>query len=74
MELNARNPSQLGNAIYRTRKALDWTQKDLGKEAGVKQSIISNIEAGTHGTRLETIFKILTALNLELSLRNRRRE
>ena len=71
--LTARNPDQLGNALLRYRKLEAWTQKKLGDRAGVKQGIISLVESGTHGTRLETLCKILAALDLEFMVRKRKK-
>jgi HTH-type transcriptional regulator/antitoxin HipB len=73
LELVAREPGQIGNALHRFRKSADQTQSELSERAGVKQPIISQVELGAIGTRLETLFKILAALDLELVVRRRRK-
>lgn len=71
LETVARNPSQLGTALLRFRKQVPWTQQEVGERSGIKQSIVSQVESGTPGVRLSTLFKILAALNLELVVKNR---
>ncbi len=73
LELIARDPLQLGNAIHRFRKQSALTQSGLGEKSGVKQPIISQIEQGAKGTRLRTLLKVLAALDLELVIRSRRK-
>lgn len=73
LEPVARNPSQLGSALLRFRKRVSWTQQQVGERSGIKQSIVSQVESGTLGTRLGTLFKLLAALDLELVVRNRKK-
>ncbi|WP_226584237.1 helix-turn-helix domain-containing protein [Acuticoccus sediminis] len=67
-----RTPLQLGAAIQRRRKALGLTQTDLADKAGLRQATISEIERG-EGARLESLMRILAALDLELTVRPRTR-
>lgn len=71
MEPTARNEKQLGAALRRFRKAASRTQGDLAGDTGKRQATISTLEAGT-GT-LETLFSVLSVLELELVVRPRRR-
>ena len=71
MVISARNPAQVGNALLRYRKLEGWTQKKVGDRAGIKQGIISMVESGTQGTRLETLCKIMAALDLEFIIQKR---
>ena len=48
--------------LRRLRKAAGLTQAELAKRAGVSQSLIARIEAGTVNPRLSTLRKILSAL------------
>ncbi len=73
LEPVARNPLQLGAALLRFRKRVSRTQREAGERAGVKQAIVSQVESGTVGTRLGTLFKLLAALGLELVVRSRKR-
>ena len=67
----ARTPKQIGAAVRRCRRTLGINQQDLGKKTQLRQATISGLEAGEPGTRLRTLFDVLTALNLELVLRLR---
>jgi HTH-type transcriptional regulator/antitoxin HipB len=67
----ARTPKQVGDALRRRRRALGLTQLKLGQTTHNRQSTISSLEAGEAGTRLQTVFDALTALDLELVIRPR---
>ena len=69
----ARTPKQVGDALRRRRRALGLTQLDLGQKTHNRQGTISSLEAGEAGTRLQTVFDALTALDLELVIRPRTR-
>ena len=73
LEPVVRNPTQLGAALFRFRKQVEWTQQQAGERADIKQSIVSQIESGASGTQLGTLFKLLAGLDLELVLRNRKK-
>lgn len=67
----ARTPKQVGNIVRRYRQTLDRTQTLLGKQIQLRQATISKLETGEPGTRLSTLFDVLTALDLELVIRPR---
>jgi len=67
----ARSPKQLGNIIQRTRKQRGMTQTDLANLSGLRQEKISKIESGQDGAKLSTIFALLAALNLEITVGTR---
>ena len=71
MKYLARSPQEVGHAIREARKAKKLTQKDLAIRSGVWQETISKIENGLSGTKLETIFDILSALELEVTIDDR---
>ena len=50
----------------RTKKGL--SQNDLAKITGIKQPIISRMEQGITNPRLDTVIKIVDALEYELTL------
>lgn len=50
----------------RTKKGL--SQHDLAKITGIKQPIISRMEKGITNPRLDTVIKIVDALEYELTL------
>ena len=66
----ARTPRQLGEELRRYRKTRDVTQAQLGSRIAKRQATISTLESSGSGT-LETLFAVLSALDLELSIRPR---
>jgi len=53
--------------IRNLRKAAGFTQRELAERAGVSQSLIARIEAGTVDPRLSTVRRILESLNSSLT-------
>lgn len=64
----ARTPKQIGDIIQRQRRLKNLTQGDLADRVGLRQAKISTIEAGSPGTRIETICAILGALDLDIAI------
>jgi len=48
------------------RKSKHLTQEKVGAHFKIDQTTVSSIESGAKGTRLETLFRLLAALDLEL--------
>jgi len=71
MKTLARTPKDIGHAIRSARKARKLTQKELATRSGVWQETISKIENGVASTKLETVFDIFAALDLELQVQDR---
>jgi len=69
----ARSPEQIGNAIRRARKKRGMSQAELGEKTGLRQGTISLIEKGHPAAKLETILAVLSALDLELEVAERKR-
>lgn len=46
-----------------------WTQKELGKRAGLQQSAVSRVEGGNHRMSIETLLKLARAFDTALSVR-----
>jgi HTH-type transcriptional regulator/antitoxin HipB len=67
----ARSAQQLGTAIRRVRRARALTQGQLGALMTVRQATISKLEKGAKSTQLQTLLDALTALDLELVVRER---
>lgn len=63
------SPKSLGSAIKRQRKASKLSQDEAGSPFKLDQTTVSSIEQGAPGTRLETVFRMLAALNLEMVIR-----
>lgn len=63
----ARTPKQIGAIIQRQRRLKKLTQTGLAElVGGLHQEKISTIEAGSPGTRIETICSLLAALDLDI--------
>ena len=65
------SPETLGRVIKRQRKTKGLTQHEAGEPFRLDQGTLSHIESGTHGTRLETLFRLLAALDLEMVIRSK---
>lgn len=68
MDQIARTTKDLGQTLRAARKAKGLTQAELAARAGVWQRTVSNIETGTSGAKVDTIFDLLAALDLELRI------
>ena len=64
------SPESLGSAMKRARQTKKLTQQQAGQPFKLEQSTISNIENGTPGTQIETLFRLLAALDLEMVIQN----
>jgi len=60
------SPALLAAAVRDQRKISKLTQTETAKQVGVKQTTVSDFENRPESTKLETLFKILAALDLEL--------
>ena len=71
MDYVVRTPQQLGQILKACRKKRQLTQGMVGAKVGVRQAQISVIE--THGADITvaTLYRLLSALGLELVLRDR---
>lgn len=63
-----RTPKDLGTALRKARKAQNLTQAELANRAGIWQRTVSNIETGAGGAKVDTIFDLLAALDLEIRI------
>ncbi|WP_017222050.1 helix-turn-helix domain-containing protein [Moritella dasanensis] len=57
---------QLANTLQDTRKTKSLSQTDVAKQVGIRQDTVSKFELNPDSTKLDTLFKMLAALNLEL--------
>tara|TARA_B100001750_G_scaffold214238_1_gene197266 strand:+ start:15 stop:266 length:252 start_codon:yes stop_codon:yes gene_type:complete len=71
MDQLARTPKDIGHAIREARKGQNLTQKDLAMKSGLWQETVSKIENGVSSTKLETLFDLLAALDLEIQIKPR---
>lgn len=68
MDQIARSPKDVGNALRNARKARKITQAELASLSGIWQRTISTIETDASGAKLDTIFDLLAALDLEIRI------
>jgi HTH-type transcriptional regulator/antitoxin HipB len=64
----ARTPKQIGAIVQRQRRLRNLNQSVLASLAGSRQETISKFEGGNPATRLDTLFDLLAALDLELAI------
>lgn len=67
----ATNPKSLGIILRSVRKSKGLNQTEAGKVVGVDQTTLSKIERGESNARIDTLFRILAALDMELIVRPR---
>jgi HTH-type transcriptional regulator/antitoxin HipB len=73
MEAITRTPQQLGQALRARRAKLKLSQTEVGSKVGIKQDTVSVLEIHTPSSTIDTLFKALSALGLELVVREKSR-
>ena len=71
MAFVARTPEQLGPILKSCRAQRGLTQQAAGAKVGLKQGTVSAIEAEAARTSVGSLYKLLSALGLELVIRNK---
>ncbi len=66
-----KTPRQLGAVLQGYRRNQKLTQHDVGAKVGLAQNVVSLLEAAPERASLGRIFKLLSALDLELVVRPR---
>ena len=74
MDYTVHTPSQLGTVLRGQRKTSKTSQKEAGAAVGLLPKTISRLELDTDTATIESLFKLLSALQLELVVRSRRQE
>jgi len=67
-----RNNKELGEAIRAARLKKDLRQVDVARKASLRQALISELENGATSARVDTVIKVLAALDLDLAIVPRR--
>lgn len=62
------SPETLGKVLRHYRKKLGLSQSQAGSRFNLPQKTVSNIESGLSGVRVDTIFRYMSALGLEMQL------
>ena len=73
MPATIRNNKELGEAIRAERLKQGLRQVDLARKASVRQARISELENGATSACVDTVLKVLAALNLDLAIETRRK-
>lgn len=60
------NPEELALIIKNQRKQKHVSQANLGDSVGLKQATVSLFENTPKASKMETVFRLLSAANLEL--------
>ena len=60
------SPSELAKIVYSQRKQQKLNQSEVGDKVGLKQTTLSKFETHPDHTQLATLFRILSALDLEI--------
>jgi len=68
-----RSNLDLGAAIRLARKKLDLRQVDVAQKASVRQALVSDLENGATTAKLDTVIRVLAALDMDLSIVPRRK-
>ena len=71
MDVIARTPVQLGAALKSARTRRGLTQTDAASRVGLKQKTVSSLENVGARTSVDTLYKMLSALGLELVIRDK---
>ena len=71
MNYTAHTPKQLGQVLRGQRKSQRLTQKEAAQVVGLLPKTISKLELTTETATIESLFKLLSALQLELVVRSR---
>ena len=63
---------QLGAAVRAERKRRGWSQVVLAEHSSVSRAWLARFETGHPSASLEPVFRVLTAMDLELNVVKRR--
>ncbi|MCB1870106.1 MAG: helix-turn-helix transcriptional regulator [Gammaproteobacteria bacterium] len=63
-----RSNQDLGAVIRLARKQQNLRQVDVAHKASVRQALVSDIENGATTAKLDTVMRVLAALDLDLSV------
>lgn len=69
--MNITRPEQLSAFVKDYRKKRGFTQSDIAELIGIRPATVSNFENSPETCKLETVFKILAALNLKFDVAER---
>ncbi len=62
------SPKELALLVISQRKNLKLSQAEVGNRVGLKQQTISEFEIKPERTQVDTLFRILSALSLDIRI------
>lgn len=71
MDNPVRTPDQLGHVLKGQRKSKQLTQEKAAGMVGLLPKTVSRLELDTKTASIESLFKLLSALQLELVIRSK---
>ncbi len=71
MEQLVTTSEALGEALRRARELRGLNQTEAGQPFNLTQRTVSTLEQGAPGTRIDTLFRMLAALDLEMVVRTK---
>ncbi len=71
--MTIRNNKDFGESVRLERLKRNMRQVDIARKASVRQALISELENGATSARLDTVLKVLAALDMDLSIVPRRK-
>ena len=69
MQYVIHTPYQLGQALRSQRRTLSLTQRRAGEAVGLLPKTVSRLENGPERASIESLFRLASALGMELVLR-----
>lgn len=71
MESTVRTPQQLSQALRAERVQQQMTQVEAARNVGLLPKTISRLEQKSEGSSIDSLFRLLSALGLEIVIRNK---
>lgn len=71
--MTIRNSKDFGEIVRLARLKQNLRQVDLARMASVRQALISDIENGAVSAKLDTVIKVLAALDMDLTVVTRQK-
>ncbi len=62
------NPNELALLVKQQRKLNKLSQTLMGKQVGIQQKTVSAFENNPEATKLDTLFRLLSAADLEIQI------
>ncbi len=73
MRTKITSPESLGHIFRSIRKKKGLSQTEAGRSVGIDQPTLSKIERGESNVRIDTLFRLMAALDMEMIVRPRDR-